>query len=110
MNTLQRGDATEAALIGALTDRGFEVLLPFSRSSAFDLGVALSPNNCYGSNASAGAFATAASFSTPWGLIMDAAPGGTADARICSECDVLRSGPHFSSRLQLRQSVIWGSG
>jgi PD-(D/E)XK endonuclease len=44
MNTLQRGDATEAALISALTDRGFEVLLPFSRSSAFDLGVALSPN------------------------------------------------------------------
>jgi hypothetical protein len=44
MNTLQRGDATEAALISALTDRGFDVLLPFSRSSAFDLGIALAEN------------------------------------------------------------------
>ncbi len=44
MNTLQRGDATEAALISALVDHGFDVLLPFSRSSAYDLGVALADN------------------------------------------------------------------
>jgi len=44
MNTLQRGDATEAALISALLDRGFEVLLPFSRSSAYDLAVPLAEN------------------------------------------------------------------
>jgi len=43
MNTLQRGDATEAALISALLD-GFEVVLPFSRSSAYDLAVALDEN------------------------------------------------------------------
>jgi PD-(D/E)XK endonuclease len=44
VNTLQRGDATEAALMSALVDRGFEVLLPFSRSSAYDLAVALADN------------------------------------------------------------------
>jgi PD-(D/E)XK nuclease superfamily protein len=44
VNTLQRGDATEATLISALVDRGFEVLLPFSRSSAYDLGVVLAAN------------------------------------------------------------------
>jgi hypothetical protein len=44
VNTLQRGDATEAALISALVDHGFDVLLPFSRSSAYDLGVALADN------------------------------------------------------------------
>jgi hypothetical protein len=44
MNTLQRGDATEAALITALVDHGFEVLLPFSRSAPYDLGVVLAGN------------------------------------------------------------------
>lgn len=44
MNTLQRGDATEAALISALMDGGFEVLLPFSRSLPYDLAVALAEN------------------------------------------------------------------
>jgi hypothetical protein len=41
MDTLQRGDAAEAALISALVERGFEVLLPFSRSSAYDVAIAV---------------------------------------------------------------------
>jgi hypothetical protein len=110
MNTLQRGDATEAALMSALTDRGFELLLPVSRGSPFDSGVALSANQLLRVQCKCGRVRDGCVVFNTMGPTAEAGPRTIADGRTGSECGARRSTRLSSCRSPSRQSAIWDSG
>ena len=95
VNMLQRGDAAEAALISALVERGFEVLLPFSRSSAYDVAVAVGDHRFLRIQCKCGHVRDGCVVSTPRELITEAVHGTTKDVPICSECAARNLGGPF---------------